>query len=269
MRVLTPPNPRDLILKLLLGAEGASFSARDAVAACALFGIRENNARVALVRLSATGMIEGTGRGAYRIGPSSSDLAEEVRAWRTAESRVRKWSGAWLVVHSAALLRSDRAAWRRCDRALRMLGFRELEKDLFVRPDNLAGGVKSVRARLRKLGLAADAPVFSADEFDDELDARARSLWNADALTESYARTRRELERWLHRMHTLDPEVAARESFLLGSDAIRQLVFDPLLPDPLVDVDERRAFVDVVLRFDEAGHAIWQTVLGASPKEIP
>jgi phenylacetic acid degradation operon negative regulatory protein len=35
-------------------------------------------------------------------------------------------------------------------------------------------------------------------------------------------------------------------------------VFDPLLPDPLVDSAERSAFLETVLRYDEAGHAIWR-----------
>ena len=80
------PNPRHLIQKLLLGAEGEPISARDAIAACALFGIRENSVRVALVRLSAAGMIEAEARGTYRIGPKAVELADNVRTWRSAES---------------------------------------------------------------------------------------------------------------------------------------------------------------------------------------
>jgi phenylacetic acid degradation operon negative regulatory protein len=39
------------------------------------------------------------------------------------------------------------------------------------------------------------------------------------------------------------------------------VVFDPLLPDPLVDVGERRAFVETLLRYDRVGRAIWQAFL--------
>jgi phenylacetic acid degradation operon negative regulatory protein len=68
------PNPRNLILNLLLGAGSEPLSARSAVASCALFGIRENSVRVALVRLAASGLVEAAGRGAYRLGrmPRSS-----------------------------------------------------------------------------------------------------------------------------------------------------------------------------------------------------
>jgi len=251
------PNPRHLILKLLLGAEGAPISARDAVDACGLFGIRENSVRVALVRLSAAGMIEAEARGTYRLGRKAVDLADDVRAWRAVESRVRKWTGKWVGVHSGALGRSDRAALRQRDRALALLGFRELERGLFIRPDNLVGGVAEVRARLYKLGLDSEAAVFILDALDDEREARARTLWNGKALTRSYLQWRQRLEKWLGSAKGLDLEVAARESLLLGTDAIRQIVFDPLLPEPLADVEARRALVTTLVEFDRVGHAIW------------
>ncbi len=252
------PNPRHLILKFLLGAEAQSMSAREAVSACALFGIRENSVRVALVRLAAAGMIEAAGRGAYRLGPNAAGLAEDVSTWRLAETRVGAWSGAWITVYCGGLGRSNRAALSRRDRALAMLGFRELDHECFIRPDNLVGGVAAVRERLFKLGLDGDAAVFLATEFDAERESRARALWDGKALTRSYRKTREQLERWLQQADGLEPEVAARESFLMGGSAIRQLVFDPLLPDPLVDSAERRAFVETVLRYDAAGHLIWR-----------
>ncbi len=252
------PNPRHLIQKLLLGAEGEPISARDAIAACALFGIRENSVRVALVRLAAAGMIEAETRGTYRIGRKAAELAENVRTWRSAESRVRKWSGKWVGVHTGALGRSDRTALRQRGRALALLGFRELDRGLFVRPDNLVGGVAEVRVRLYKLGLDGEAAVFSMDGVDEERDARARSLWKGKSLTRSYVQWRQRLQKWLAAAEDLDLESAARESFLLGNEAIRHVVFDPLLPDPLTDVDARRAFVATLVEFDRAGHLIWQ-----------
>lgn len=252
------PNPRHVILNLLLAADEESLSAREAIGACGLLGIRENSVRVALLRLAAGGMIESTGRGSYQLGPNASGLASEISNWRDAEKRVKDWKGGWIAVHTASLGRSDRAALRGRDRALQLLGLRELDRGLYVRPDNLAGGVASVRERLHKLGLDNDAVVFVAHDFDDEREQRARKLWNGKALSKSYRDTRIKLENWLARADQLDPESAAREAFLIGDKAIHQLVFDPLLPEPLVDVKERRAFVDAVVRYDRAGHAIWQ-----------
>lgn len=252
------PNPRHVILNLLLAADDEALSAREAIVACSLLGIRENSVRVALLRLSAAGMIESTGRGSYQLGPNASGLAGEISNWRDAEKRVKDWKGGWIAVHTASLGRSDRSALRARDRALSLLGLRELDRGLYVRPDNLTGGVASVRERLHKLGLDDDAVVFVAHDFDDEREQRARKLWNGKALSKSYRDTRLKLESWLERADQLEPEAAARESFLLGDKAIHQLVFDPLLPEPLVDVKERRAFVDAVVRYDRAGHAIWQ-----------
>jgi phenylacetic acid degradation operon negative regulatory protein len=250
-----------LILNLLLAAQGQPLMARDAVASCELFGIRENSARVTLVRLSTAGLIEAAGRGAYRLGPNGTGLAAEVATWRDADRRVREWTGGWIAVHVGALGRSDRVALRARDRALALVGLRELDRGLHVRPDNLVGGVAAARERLYKLGLDPSAPVFVANDLDARRELRARKLWDGKALTKSYRDTRRRLADWLERVDEFEPQVAARESFLLGNKAIRQLVFDPLLPAPLVDVTERRSFVETVVRYDRAGRAIWRRLL--------
>ncbi|MGH8461097.1 MAG: PaaX family transcriptional regulator C-terminal domain-containing protein [Stenotrophobium sp.] len=252
------PNPKHLILNLLLAAEGEALTSSDAVNACALFGVRENSVRVALARLTAAGLIEAAGRGSYQLGPQAEGLAGDVAHWRSSEKRVRPWKGDWIAVHMGGMRRSDRVAQRGRDRALALLGLRELDPGLFVRPDNLVGGVAGVRERLCKLGLDVEAPVFIAQQFDEVREQRARKLWDSKALTRIYREGRRKMELWLARADQLEPDVAARESYLVGHDAIRHLVFDPLLPEPLVDVEERRAFVDAVLQFDRAGHAIWQ-----------
>jgi phenylacetic acid degradation operon negative regulatory protein len=256
-----PPNPKNLILNLLLAADGMPLIAADAVSSCALFGIRENSARVSLVRLSTAGLIESAGRGAYRLGPQAADLADDLGRWRSSESRVCEWAGGWLMVSTGNLARSDRTALRARQRALALLGFKELDASLYIRPDNLVGHATSARERLRKLGLELEVPVFAATDLDPALEARARGLWQGKALSKAYTQTRQKLEDWLAQAHDLEPEVAARECYLLGNEAIRQLVFDPLLPEPLVNVAERRAFTSTVIAFDEAGHRIWRQLL--------
>lgn len=269
------PTPRSLILGTLLAAEGEPLSARDAIGACALFKISENNVRVALVRLSSDGLIEAAGRGTYRLGPKAEDLASDVATWRAAEQRLRDWHGSWIVVHVGSLGRSDRSALRARDRALAMLGLRELDRGLYVRPDNLAHGVTAVRERLHKLGLDAEAAVFIAQNFDAKREARIRKLWDGKALTAKYKKLRAQLEAWMERAPALERDVAARESYLMGSKAIREVVFDPLLPEPFVDVAARHAFIETVRRFDRYGQAIWRqsqsatTVLPAARSARP
>lgn len=254
-------SPKRLILSLLRARDGEPLSTRDATAAAAVFGIRESNVRVALVRLGAAGLIEAAGRGSHRLAPQAELLAEEVSQWHAADERVCPWDGGWLMVSTGGLGRSDRPAMQARERALSMLGFRELEPTLYLRPDNLLGHAAAARARLLKLGLDDSAPVFAARDLDPVREQRARHLWDADELNATYLLTRQKLDAWTARAEQLDLDVAARESYLLGNEAIRQLVFDPLLPEPLVDVAARRACIQAVQDFDQLGHAIWQRLL--------
>ncbi|MDD3446481.1 MAG: PaaX family transcriptional regulator C-terminal domain-containing protein [Zavarzinia sp.] len=256
------PKPKNLILQLLLVERDGDLSARDAVRACGLFGIAETTVRVTLVRLAAAGLIEGAARGTYRLGPAATGLAADVARWREAGDRLRPWQGGWIAVHCGALGRSDRPALRVRQRALDLLGFRELDKGLFLRPDNVAGGVEGVRDRLHALGLEAEALVFAASGFDRARETAARALWDGAALNAGYEE-RHALGRWLDHADELAPEVAARDAFLIGGRAIRRIVFDPLLPDPLIDAGAREAYFAAVRYFDSAGHRIWQRLFAA------
>src|ERR1700745_1831370 len=97
------PTAKSLILELLIANSDHDLPVRAAIAAGALFGISENNARVAFARLSSEGLIEAAGRGAYRLTDAADHLAREVASWRSAEGSVRAWHGAYLAVHSGPL----------------------------------------------------------------------------------------------------------------------------------------------------------------------
>jgi phenylacetic acid degradation operon negative regulatory protein len=261
------PTAKSLILELLVAAGGVPLAVRQLVRAAALFEISQNNVRVAIVRLAGSGLIEAAGRGAYRLAPSAEDLAREVASWAKAEERVKTWSGGYWAVFTGALGRTDRAALRRRARALSIAGFGELERGLHLRPDNLRGGIEAVRDRLHALGLETEAPVFAASSFDPGFEARLQRLWDGKALSSGYQRARLELERWLEGAGKLDPDVAARESFLLGGRAIRRIVYDPLLPPPFVDVAERRAFIETMKVMDREGRRIWRRFFAVSDAE--
>ena len=262
------PKARNLILDLLLAAEGQPLSARDAITACGLFKITANNVRVALVRLTAEGLIEAAGRGSYQLGPSATELAGEVTTWRSTEQRVRPWTGDYIIVHSGALGRSDRQALRQRQRALDMLGFRELERGLHLRPDNIEDDVEQVRRRLYALGLERSASVFIASGFDAARRTQIQKLWDVRGLNTRYRKLREQLRSWMDRCDELEPEVAAREAFLLGGKAIHQVVFDPLLPAPLVDAQARHDFVETVREFDRRGRLIWQNLYRTAPQLV-
>lgn len=251
-------------MNLLRAADHGCLTAAEAVTAGELFGISGNATRVALARLAAAGLVDATTRGSYRLGQAGVALDNEVSAWRSAETRVVPWRNRWVAVLTTGLPRTDRAAWRARERALSLLGLRELDGGLFVRPDNLQGGVASLRSRLASLGVGEETPVFCADQFDGALEHQARRLWDVDELTRGYSDGCERLTKWLARAGRLPDGVAAKEAFLLGDHAIRQLVFDPLLPDPLIDAAARRRYRDTVIAFDQEGRAIWATFLAAA-----
>lgn len=260
MKKMNTASPKDLILNILLAAEGRPLLTREAVEACALFGIPPSSVRVALARLSGAGQIEAIGRGAYQLGPAAAELARELGSWKTIEQRLKEWTGAWIMVCSGMLGRTNRTALAKRQRALNLLGFQELDRDIYVRPDNLVDGLEVIRQRLRRLGLEQDAIILKACELDEEREAQARKLWNSQSLTISYKQIRERLEHSLSKIEALELEEAARESFLIGEAAIRQMIYDPLLPPPLVDEAERRACLTVVKHYDMVGHEIWRRI---------
>ncbi len=255
------PSARQLLQRLLMAVDGGELDAAEAVRACALFDISTNNARVALTRLMAAGVIENTSRGAWRLRDGGGELARDVGAWRDAEARLRPWEGGWVAVLTHGVKRSDRTAMRSHERAFAMVGLRALDDGLFVRPDNFVGGVTFTRERLQALGLDQAVPVFAAAEFDAARDARARALWDADGLEQTYRRGCAILEASLARCAALPLAAAARESYLVGDQGIRDIIFDPMLPAPLVSVPARQAFIEAVRRYDETGRRIWRDYL--------
>ncbi|MCB9586089.1 MAG: PaaX family transcriptional regulator [Polyangiaceae bacterium] len=230
-------------------------------------GVSSNNVRVTLARLVADSLVQSVGRGEYRLGAAGSALAAEVAGWRERLQSLKRWRGNYVVAACAGLGRGDRAAVNRRERALTLTGFRQLEGDLWLRPDNLVGGVQRVRERLERLQLSpgqasleARPLVFRAAELADCDEARIAALWDVKRIERGYEETRTRLEQWLEGADRLTPQVAARQSFLLGDGAIRQWVFDPLLPEELIDGELRQKFVASVVRFDEAGQRIWRAL---------
>jgi phenylacetic acid degradation operon negative regulatory protein len=252
------PTARHLLLNLLLAAEHEVLGAAEAVQACELFGISGNAARVALVRLARADLIESTERGEYRLGSQGRALGSDVATWRQSRSPTRAWDGGWIAVLTAGHARSDRKALRRRERALALVGMRELDPGLYVRPDNFATGVEGTRERLHALGLDQPMSVFVARGFDAQREARARRLWSKAALERAYRETTSNLERSRPRLDSISPRAAALEAFLLGDRAVRQLVFDPLLPEPLISIELRERFFEAVRRYDAAGVRVWR-----------
>lgn len=252
------PTAKSLILDLLSSLRGQAMPVRALVAAGELFSISAESIRVALVRLCANATIERNERGLYRIAAAAQPVQAHVAAWTRTEERLVPWRGGWIGVHTAGLERGDRTAVRRRERALQFLGFRLLDPHLFVRPDNLRGGVDALRAELRGLGLDPGALVFAIAQLDASAEARARALWNGTALCRAYRESCAALARSSTRLDRLPVREAMVESFVLGGSAIRQLAHDPLLPEPIVPASARAALVETMQQYDRLGRACWR-----------
>jgi phenylacetic acid degradation operon negative regulatory protein len=250
------PTARSFVLDLLSTLRGGAMPVRALIAAGELFGIGGNSIRVALVRLVAAGRVGRDERGRYHLGAAAEPVRRHVASWRRPAERTRPWTGAWVGVATSGLRKSSARAARRA-RALRFLGLRPLEPGLELRPDNLRGGVAAVRAELQALGLEPAAPVFELRELDAATEARARGLWEVPALRAAYRRSLADLERSARRLPRLSEHEAMVESFLLGGRVIRELVLDPLLPQPIVPGAEREALVQAMRAFDRLGRACW------------
>ncbi len=254
------PTAKSFILDLLSTLRRGTMPVRAVVEAAALFGIEENAVRVALARLLVARQVERDARGRYRLGTGSWPVGRRVTAWRQLAARTRAWSGAWIGIHGGSGSDGRRSARRR-RRAMRLLGFRSLRSELFIRPDNLRGGIESLRTELRALGLPHEDLVLEIRGFEPELERRARSLWDEVGLRAAYRESRRALERSQRRLAKIPAAEAMVESFLLGGRVIRQLVLDPLLPDGIVGSGERDALVDAMRGYDRAGRAAWTAFL--------
>jgi len=257
------PTAKSLVLDLLSTARGQTMPVRALVRAGAIFGLSGNSVRVALARLCSRGRVERDERGRYRLSAGARAVQRHVAAWSQLEQRMVPWRGGWIGLHMAGVRPLRRVLLRQRDRALDFLGFRILAPGLWVRPDNLEGGVTNLRPRLHALGLDVDAPIFAMHDLDSESEARARDLWDGKALCRGYREGRNALLRSAERLSRLTPERAMVESFRVGGWALRQLAFDPLLPEPIVSAAPRREFVDELRRYDRMGRAHWRSFMKA------
>ncbi len=239
------------------------MAVRGLVAAGERLGIAENSIRVALARLLAAGEVERDERGRYGLGAQAAAVRGQVTSWRTLDERLLPvWDGSWIGVHrSGHAPRATAKNLRRRERALRLLGFHRLEAGLEVRPNNLRGGVAEIRERLHALGLEPQAPVFALSQLDAATETRARELWDTAALRSGYQRSLADLAASEKRLPRLSEHEAMVESFLLGGRVIRQLVLDPLLPEPLLPGAERAALLAALRRYDRLGRECWSSFM--------
>jgi len=259
---------RELVIDFLSNRYPREMSVQEITGVGVALGFSEQSLRMALTRLVEQLVAANTGRGRYRLSPSGEAMREEVRKWRHLGELAKPWTGAWIGVFDAAIPRSDRAALRRHERAMRLRGFRELQSGLWVRPANLRDSVAELREHLRALGLHPDALVVGLDQLDDDARAKATGLWDTAAMIARYRALADELLASKTKLERLPLDTAAAESMVLGRDVIRHINLDPVLPEELMPQRALTHLIRVMTEYDQNARQIWRRFMRAhAPRE--
>ena len=259
---------RELVIDFLSNRYPREMSAAEILGVGGALGFTEQSLRMALTRLVEGAVAANPGRGLYRLSPSGEAMRLEVRKWRNLDGLAMPWSGAWIGVFDAGVPRSDRAALRRHERAMRLRGFRELQAGLWIRPANLRDSVAALRDHLRALGLHPAALVVGLNELDDDSRAKAIGLWDTAAMLATYRALADELLASKTRLERLPLDTAAAESMVLGRDVIRHINLDPVLPEELMPQRALKNLIGTMSDYDQQARQIWRRFMRAhSPRE--
>lgn len=252
---------RQLIFDLFARRAGREFDLPVLVHAGRPFGISEAAFRTALTRLKREGRVENLQRGRYRLVKLPAALLQRVLEWREVPKRRKPWSGAWVVAISTPSARVDRTIWRRSLRAFALEGLRNIDSDIFTRPDNLKGGASGVRTRLGELGVPGSVLIGSLHDLDEDVTRRWIGSWNTKSIEAEHVETARQLTQSRRRLAQRSDEAAAAETLLLGRKAVRAILEDPLLPNELCSGAALQQLVDVMSDYDSFGRSVWDAYL--------
>jgi phenylacetic acid degradation operon negative regulatory protein len=214
-----PLTARSVLASALLGEDpGRGLPVARLVALAGLFGINENQARVALSRM--VGRKELTTRdGRYRL---AGHLLE--RHSRQATSRaplLRPWDGRWRLWIVTAERRSarERSVMRG---ALAGAHLAEMREGVWTRPNNLDVVLPPAIATMGRWAIA-------------EIELRACDFWDLEGWAARATKLRRRLRVTLPALQN-DRSDGLAPGFVLSAAVLRHLQADPLLPAELAPV---------------------------------
>ncbi len=260
--------PKILILDLVMVRYPKPCSVRELLQAARLFQISDNSLRVAVTRLVAQHWLKSEGRGLYGAGEQIQAMSQEIRSWRYAQDRIRAWTGHFLFAFLPERPKYDRTEIRHRARALGMMGFQDVASDIHVRPDNLRASLEEVRQRLVTLGMTADHVLVSAEHIAGLDEKYIKNLWPIKQLDQQYLEMTVRMRSWMQSARHMQTEHAARESFLLGREVIRQINRDPWLPEDWIDASSRQTYFETAIEFDRYGWTFWMDLL-SWPEKYP
>ncbi len=224
------------------------MSAGVLVRSCALFGVRDNAARVALTRMVAAGELT-VDSGRYALAGRLRDRQFRQDRSRRGLDPALSWDGSWrlAVVTAEARSPTQRADLRR---VLGQRRFAEWREGLWARPDNLDEAADALDGCTMVPGARPPG--------QKDLAARlfALAAWTREAQSLVQGVTRLQ-----PRLKPGDSATLA-DSFVLNAAVLRHLQADPLLPPELVPKNwPGRLLRERYERFDAAFLAIWRSHL--------
>ncbi len=247
--------PKSLILSMLQASNGNAMPVKTLVSIGEIFGFTGNTIRVTTTRLIRERTIESDERGLYRLSNKSTLVSRFIERWKEGEGRLKNWDGCWLCYLTPKSLAKRQAEAKT---AFGFSGFKEGLPNLWVRPDNLSVSIEDIEYLLSQIGRLEEGEMFIVKQFSKKLIKRWQNdLWPVGKLLGNQKTFLEEMETSANRIEKMPLENALVESFLIGSEAIRLLVTDPLLPEEFMDNTYRIALTRAMLVYDEIGKRIW------------
>lgn len=247
-------------LALLGAARGHPLTIPMLIGAAEVLALSPNAMRIAISRLASRGDVITRSRGAWALAPGRVEAFEHVRQYRTGFATRVPWRGGFVGVLTAELPRRSATLVRRRHQALELAGFRPMRHGLYVRPDNLRGGLETVATHLARLGLDRAAELIGVTLAERQRVEVARRYQVASDGKKAVTLTRK-VEALLSVMSRRPPRLVAASSFWLGDEVLRFLARDPLLPEQLADPAPRRKLAAVMSALDVKGLEVWRALL--------
>jgi phenylacetic acid degradation operon negative regulatory protein len=245
--------PTSIILDLLRTYGSRGTSVQDLTATGALFGFNSNRIRVSLSRLASRGVIENCRRGHYRLCQTADPVSHFAEGWRLGEARVKFWQEDWICIH----LPVTSAAGKKSPWALANFGFIAIDRQFWIRPNNLSASNTELRNQLQSIGLAIDAVMIGAAQLTQDISQQWLHAFEPEQLQQRYLAMTGTLETSMRQLPKLDKALAKKQSFQLGGQCIQLLAKDPLLPEQWLDPSAREALWRTMCRYDEIGRQVW------------
>ncbi len=221
-----PLSARSLIVSLLLRTRPARMRGARLVQWCALFGVADGTARVALSRMVERGELR-TRDGVYELA-GRVEGRKRAQDWSLAPVLAAEWDGSWrtaIVAGGISRDAADRAALRD---SMRRLRYAPLRDGVWTRPANLprasaapdSWAIADAQCAWWSGAPEGDPAALAAELFD-------REAWSsrADHLTQRLNDVNRDLGD--------AGDAALALGFVIGAAALAHVRRDPLLPREL------------------------------------